>query len=364
MAIPVQNLYYLLSYAWDDRLESTDLEGVDDEKCSNLETFFAQVLTQRLAPLLRRGLDRAYVEHEELTTQPRGRLDFTASAKRQTWLTGQMHCSYTDLSYDIPKNQIIKAALTLLYRETKQDKDLKARLADQVKRFEGVRAVRVTPRSFQRIQLHRNNQDYRFILHLCELIFASLLPEHDDEGRKKFRRIEENEKVMPYIFEDFILAFADRNLQHAKCDRPSIHWLADYHYETSQNCMPKMYTDVTIEWKRTGRKLILDCKYYKDAFSRRTYNEDSDEVVKFKSANLYQIFAYLMNKSKDPGWEQVEGMLLYPTNGIEFQESMSLMESHRLQVCSVNLDQDWQAIEKQLIGILEGRHEADRKETV
>ena len=48
--------------------------------------------------------------------------------------------------------------------------------------------------------------------------------------------------------------------------------------------MPKMMTDVIIEWKEIGRKLILDCKYYKNAFTKRTY-DDHKEVTRFKTIN-------------------------------------------------------------------------------
>ena len=116
-AIPVKNLYYLLSYAWNDKLEEGDLESIDDLSCPDLATFFTRILTKRIGPLLRRGLDRAYTNQEELTSQPRGRLDFTASAKRQTWNTGQIFCTYTDLTHDVPHNRIIKSTLLLVRSE-------------------------------------------------------------------------------------------------------------------------------------------------------------------------------------------------------------------------------------------------------
>lgn len=350
-AIPVKNLYYLLSYAWSDKLEEGDLESIDDLKCPDLASFFAKVLTNRLAPLLRRGLDRAYTSHEELTSQPRGRIDFTTSAKRQTWNHGKMHCSYSEFTQDLPHNRIIKSTLLLLYRDTSLSTELKRTLHGQYDVFADVKAVPTTARSFHRIQLHRNNREYRFLLHLCELIHASLLPEHDQDGRRKFRRIEENEKVMPYIFESFILAFAKKNIINATSHRTTIKWLAEYHKASSASLMPTMNTDVTIEWNDTSRKLILDCKYYKNAFSSRTYAEDI-EVTRFKTHNLYQIFAYLMNKRADPGWQNVEGMLLYPTTTDDFHESMTLQNNHSLQICSLNLNQSWKNIEVQLIELL------------
>ena len=191
-----------------------------------------------------------------------------------------MHCSYTELTHDVAHNRIIKSTLYLLYREAKLNKDLKKSLHQQVDAFTDVKHIHVTPRSFQRIQLHRNNRDYRFIPHLCELIHASLLPEHDSNGRRKFRRIEENKDVMPYIFENFVLAFARRHQPQAKSHRPTFPWLADFHTVGSESLMPRMMTDMAMEWKKSGRKLILDCKYYKQASSKRSYNEEL-EIERF-----------------------------------------------------------------------------------
>ncbi len=109
-----------------------------------------------------------------------------------------------------------------------------------------------------------------------------------------------------------------------------------------------METDVTLSWP--DRKLILDCKYYKHAFSKRTYSEDQ-EVTRFKTDNLYQIFAYLMNKRNHEDWEDVEGMLLYPTTTEDFRHDLCL-HGNRLQVLSINLNQNWMQIEDDLKAIL------------
>ncbi len=355
--IPVQNLYYLLSYAWDDRLKTVELEKITDEQCPDLANFFAQVLGRGVHRLIRRGLDRDYIAQHELTSLLRGRIDFTSSAKRQTWERAKMHCSYDDLSCDVLHNQILYSTLRLLYANKSLSKASKVLLKNHLEAFRGVSLVRITPRIFKRVQLHRNNRSYQFLLHLCELVHASLLPEHlqnesNEVSRcRQFRRIEENEKVMPYIFESFILNFARRHFPEAKSGRPNIYWLADYYSEQSEGVLPRMETDVTMAWRE--RKLIIECKYYKEAFARSRYSESSDvpEVQKLKTNNLYQVFAYLMNKRQVAGWENVEGLLLYPTTVDDFRYELSLSGS-RLQVVSINLNQHWKKIEVDLVNII------------
>lgn len=348
--IPVQNIYYLLAYAWDGRLESSDHEAINDQSCPDLEEFFAQVLTMRLVPLLRRGLDRSYLEHNELTSRPRGRVNFTSSAKRQTWINAKMHCDFDDLSTDNLHNRIVKATLLLLYKETAVSIKMRETLHTQLENFREVANIDVTPRMFCRVQLHRNNRSYRFILHLCELIHSCLLPEHNDEGSRKFRRIEEDENIMPYLFERFVLEFSKKHFPDAKCHRPHIQWLSETVDTDSLRLLPRMETDVTIEWPH--RKLIVDCKYYRNAFTSQTFDET--ESKRFRTNNLYQIFAYLMNQRIKTGWEAVEGILLYPTTTHDFQHEFSL-HGQLVQVASINLDQAWTDIESQLIGRLNGQ---------
>ena len=347
-AISVQNLYYLLSYAWDSRLATTGLESISDSECPDLAHFFTHILTARLKPLIRRGLDRNYLVYEELTSQPKGRIDFTASAKRQTWHEGKLHCSYDDLSRNVLHNKIIKTTLLLLYRKTKLEKELQLTLHQQLEWFQDVDTTHVSPRSFRRIQWHRNNREYEFLLHICELIHASLLPEHHKTGRRKFRRIEENEGLMAGLFERFILAFSRKHFPDAHTARPHISWDVIYNSEHAEQFIPRMETDVTIAWK--DRKLIIDCKYYKDAFTARSYG-DSSPIKRFHTANLYQIFSYLINQRRHIGWEHVEGMLLYPTTTEDFKHDFKL-SGHRVQIASINLNQNWQQLEEDLKKLL------------
>ena len=60
MAIPIQNIYYLLCYAW-DRLEARDLIDVSSLAGSRTENLFAKVLAEGTSHLFLRGLDRGYI---------------------------------------------------------------------------------------------------------------------------------------------------------------------------------------------------------------------------------------------------------------------------------------------------------------
>lgn len=63
MAIPLENVYYLLCYAW-NRLDARDRVDVSAVPGNRIENLLAKVLIEGTAHLLRSGLDRSYVFHQ------------------------------------------------------------------------------------------------------------------------------------------------------------------------------------------------------------------------------------------------------------------------------------------------------------
>ncbi|MFO7725341.1 MAG: hypothetical protein R6V45_07310 [Oceanipulchritudo sp.] len=94
-------------------------------------------------------------------------------------------------------------------------------------------------------------------------------------------------------------------------------------------------------------KLIIDCKFYKEAF-QQVHN-----TQKIHSQHLYQLYAYVRNQAIVPGWENGKGMLLYPSAGQSFDESVSI-SGHSFRVASINLNQDWNGIAEDLLTLLTG----------
>jgi len=70
-----------------------------------------------------------------------------------------------------------------------------------------------------------------------------------------------------------------------------------------------------------------------------------------RSWHLYQLFAYLKNQEVVCGWENCEGILLYPTVNRELDLCYKI-QGHPVRIVTVNLDQDWQGIEKQMLRIV------------
>ncbi len=113
MAVPVQNIYYLLCYAW-NRLEARDLVDVDAIPGNRVVNLLGKVLADGVANLIRRGFDRGYVAFEEEGRRLRGKLLVSETLKRSLLPRGRVACYVDDLSYDVPHNRVIKAAMRAL----------------------------------------------------------------------------------------------------------------------------------------------------------------------------------------------------------------------------------------------------------
>ena len=108
--IPIQNLYYLLCYAWDQLAEGAliDLKASDSKSLSEL---FARVLAHGTQHLVKRGFDRGYLVHSEETARLRGRFNLSASMQRLSWRQGRMVCEFDELDHNILHNRILKTTI-------------------------------------------------------------------------------------------------------------------------------------------------------------------------------------------------------------------------------------------------------------
>ena len=88
---------------------------------------------------------------------------------------------------------------------------------------------------------------------------------------------------------------------------------------------PAMLTDITLQGK--NKKIIIDTKYYKEAFQTR-YDKQ-----KINSSNLYQLFSYLKNQEMDSEITlNCEGILLYPSIQNDFVHSFKSVSYTHLDV--------------------------------
>lgn len=332
--IPIQNIYYLLCYAW-NRLDEKDLIEVSTDESPDLLNLLTRILLSGSKTLLKRGFEQQYLSQTETYQGIKGKLDVSQSFKKNLFVKGLSVCEYDELSSDILANQILKTTLVNLYRTEELDSKLRHEIKTVLWRMNEVSEIRISDGSFRQIDMPKNNILHSFLLNISELIHLNLLP-NQIEGHFTFRDFVQDERQMAKVFEEFLRNFYKIEVPEAKVYREDLRWKM-----TGKNThlLPKMQTDISL--KMNGKKLIIDAKYYTQTLQQYYHSE------KIHSPHLYQLFAYLKNQED----ERAEGILIYPT----IEKSLSLSythEGHTIRVETLNLNQDWQGIKVDLLAII------------
>ena len=88
----------------------------------------------------------------------------------------------------------------------------------------------------------------------------------------------------------------------------------------------------------------MDAKFYKNVF-QENFGKPS-----FHSHNMYQLFTYLMHQPKNLS---LRGILIYPFNGLEVDETFAWDERMTMEVMALNLNDSWKEIYRKLMRVLE-----------
>ncbi len=370
--IPIENLYYLLCYAWgvSDQLDKVKVDG---EKCHSLENLLSMVLLNVCDRLLRQGLVREYRYEEQEVEGIRGKLNLAETLKSGKYLYGQTICQVDELTQDVVINRVIFSTLKRLMRIEGIDENIRVRLRKTLARFPHIAEIRVTegllgrllrhlPGRFLRhlpgrFQGHRQNGVYSLALNVCKLIWESTLPIKGKDGRLEFVDFTEDEFRMNCIFERFLMNFCKLNCRE---EFPEVHReYIDFQlspfgmmFKEAGEALPMMETDVTLFNPATQEKLILDAKFYREALVSKYGGKE-----KLRREHLSQILSYVMNQEdrSKPHTLNACGALVYPTVDEDFDFSYRYKETgHRIYVRTVNLGQPWRKIEERVKEIVKG----------
>jgi 5-methylcytosine-specific restriction enzyme subunit McrC len=342
MNIPIQNIYYLLIYAW-DALEEADLVDVSPEPETRLAELFASVLSRGIDHLLRRGIDRGYVTHREDIAGVRGKLDPSATVKANLFPRARAVCEFDDLTHNVLHNQILRATVLRLIRVPGLADDVRENLAGTDRHLREIDHIPLSRRAFRSVQLHRNNRFYRFLLHLCRLVHDSMLV-NEQTGEVQFRDFVRDARRLRYLFERFLRNFYRLEQKEFRVRREHIRWRDTAGSPQAMQLLPRMITDISLTG--ANRKIIIDAKFYRETLQRHFGK------ATVHSAHLYQLFAYLVNLAARGGLNaRAEGMLLYPVVGRRLDASY-VIQGHPIRLCTIDLNQPWPAIRDDLLGLL------------
>ena len=348
MQIPIENIYYLLCYAW-NKLEEKERVNVAIDDKTKLLDLFAKVLINATKMLLKRGIDKNYIDHTEELAGVKGKIQISQTLKSNLLFKQRTICSFDDFSANIISNRILVSTIYRLTRTKGLDKQLKNELISLLRMLSDIDQIDITNSLFKQVRLNRNNRFYGFVMNVCQIIFESTLPS-EENGKYKFSDFTRDDNKMNQLFEAFIRNFYKiEQHKYKTVKKETIKWQFDTDNESYQY-LPQMETDITLE--NDSEKIIIDAKFYRDTM---TVNYDKERI---KSANLYQLFSYLLNQQDGSlKTQNAKGILLYPTIETDYNLNFKYYD-HNIQIRTVNLNSNWRRISSRLKEIIELDKEA------
>lgn len=342
--IPIQNLYYLLCYAWNRLPEPSELQRVSEQEFHRPLELLTHVLLRATHRQLRRGLPVAYSEHTAELPELRGRVLLTPTLRQDLLRRGRAVCTFDELDTNTLLASLLLGTLQPLARTASLPTALRYEVRALVRQFPAA-VVPQTPTRAALLAARRQRPTgaWAFLLNVCELVQASALPEPDAAGPTRFRDFRRDDVLMARLFEQFVRNFYRLEQRRYRVLSETIQWQAHAEYDAGLELLPTMITDTTLE--SPERKIILDTKYYASALRQR-YNQQ-----KLIAPHLYQLYAYLQNQPTPPG-QQLEGILLYPaaTQAVDVRYTLG---GHPVRIVTINLAQPWPQIAADLLALVQ-----------
>ena len=337
--IPIQNIYYMLSYSF-SVLNEQGYKSIATEKFDNIAELMAAILVKGIATQLKRGLQKEYIGRTEELSLLRGKIDVSESVKTQTMLKSQMVCSYDEFSVNGLMNRILKSTVYLLLKS-----DISAKRKKELKKlmvfFADVELIDLNIVNWN-IQYNRTNQTYQMMISICYLVVEGLLQTNSYGNTKLMDFIDEQR--MCYLYEKFILQYYKKEFPQLSVNASRISWQLDNGEDT---LLPIMQSDISLQKDNTV--LIIDAKYYSHT-TQVKYDKHS-----LHSNNLYQIFTYVKNKDYELRQQkhEVSGMLLYAKTDEDIQpNNVYQMSGNQISVKTLDLNLPFSDISRQLNDIV------------
>lgn len=337
--IPIENIYYIALYAWNKIHNKDFISNMGMENINTVNDVVVELFLSELAKICKKGLYGEYVDDDFETEYLKGKINIRESIYL---IDPKMSCRYDEFSRNNNVNQLLKAILNMLYFMKNLNNDFKKRFRALLLEFDQVENISLSESYFKLVNYNRLNQDYRFPIELGYLIYTNSIPT-EDRNINEFIEVDRDEERMSSIFEEFIKNFYKIHTNYEIRSR-RYSWDIKPLGDSEMDFIPRMETDIEIE--RPKEKIIIDAKYYRNAFTSRFNNE------KFISNHMYQISAYLRKNINIGEKRDLRGILLYPSNGYDFHEKFTSKEGYTIEFKTVNLNKKWYYIEEDLLSVL------------
>lgn len=337
--ILIHNIYYMLSYAFTTLHQSIDEER-EKEAFENIHNLFAAILSKGISRQLKQGLYREYINKTETIPVMRGKINLPETIQNRISRKQVLTCDYDELSVNNTFNQILKTTSMLLLQHEKVDPAYKNDLKRCMLFFSEVDTIEPSEIRWSFLRFQRNNQTYRMLLSICQLILEGMLLT-TARGEFKLASFVDDQR-MSRLYEKFILEYYRKHFHPPlNVNASRIQWQLD---DDESMLLPIMQSDITLS---SGNDiLIIDAKYYSHT------TQTQYDVHTLHSQNLYQIYTYVKNKEAelaDKPHKKVAGMLLYARTDEAIQPDHTYsMSGNKISVKTLDLNRPFDGIAEQL----------------
>lgn len=298
--VPLHNVMWMVSEV--ERLEGIDFHIIDHDV--HINTFddilepIANAFAGQVEHLIDRGLYRAYVEQEDNLPAIRGRIEFREDLNRNVVLRHRTYCRFSEFSWDIPENQVIRQVIRKLIGWGFSGR-LTARLISLDRQMESVRPGNLRTHHIDRFQYSRQSEHYSPIHRYCRLFLDgfSLSEQVGDSPFSGFLM------DMNVLFEQFVSILLEQEVQ--RIDR-TLDVNRQASHRLFRNAPGSIRPDLVLE--QSGQQLLVaDTKY------KRKVGTDADP------GDYYQVITYCTVLGL------ANGVLIYPRHLADVDESLTVL---------------------------------------
>lgn len=290
---------------------------------------FMSVFLQEVSTLVRRGLARAYIPHEENLTCLKGKLDFTNHIKHNLFHKERFYVNYDEFSVDRPINRVIKKALEQVSKEARHP-DNYGRAKQLLHYFDEVSNPRDWRHDVKVTKKDRsvNYKSYEESFMWAKLILDNFSPDNWEGEKKTISLLFPMEK----IFEEYILYILEKSFRTlAPCWKLS--YQSPQHRIMSEergNVSFAIRPDLLAKHKTAPYCIILDTKW------KRINGRGAGDKYGINQSDIYQLYSYgKVYQRKDKNAVDTSLVLLYPQND-NFREPVDFNEDENQSVHNKN----------------------------
>lgn len=309
----------MLSYAF-QTLNQGNYDDLAVESFDEMYDLLAAILAKGIGIQLKQGLYREYINRQEELPVMRGKINMSGTIKNRLAHELLLTCDFDELSENNLLNQILKTTVMLLLKNAKVKAEYKDDLKKKMLFFSNVDMLEPTFIRWSAIRFQRNNQTYRMLVSICQLIIEGMLITTDSGGYRLASFVDEQR--MCRLYEKFILEYYIRHYPMLSVNASQIPWDVEDGFRTM---LPVMQSDIHLQKDNTAN-------------------------------NMYQIFTYV--KNRDYAFKEqehkVSGMLLYAkTEELIQPDNVYQMHGNQITVRTLDLNLPFADIAKQLDDIAE-----------